>query len=171
MDSTNTAFEMQARRIEHLEERIRKARGRKEELGRRLGGVRERVEGVVGREAEGERRVGRRLRWLLWGGVGGWVVLGLVMAGVRGRVRGEGRDGGEVEVGWGMGGCSKVRVGGNGSLEGVVNVSLGCGKDLSWEGEGGEKVRGTATKSVTTSAAPRGSSVDAEATLRLFDEL
>ena len=139
--------------------------------------MRDRVEGVVRRDVEGERRVGRRMRWL-WGGLGGWVVLGLVVAILRGRVGEEGRDGRAVEVGRELMGISEVMVVGEGgdgrgndSLEEVVNVSLKGGKDISWDGEGGQKLRGPPTNSVTTSATPRGSSVDAEATLRLFDEL
>ena len=149
-----------------LEERIRRGRERKEDLSGRLGGVRERVEGVVRREGEGERRVGRRMRWL-WGGLVGWMVVGLVVVVVRGRGGGEGRDEGAVELGRRLVGYGEVSVGGNGSLEGVGNGEMMGGKDGAWEGEGGQEV-----SSVTsTSAAPRGSSVDAEATLRLFDEL
>ena len=149
---------------------MRRGRERKEDLSGRLGRVRERVEGCVRRDREGERRVGRRMRWL-WGGLGGWVVLGLVVAVVRGRVGGEGRDEGKVEVGRQLVGYSEVRVEGDGSLEGAGNVSLMGGRDIPWDGEGGQEVRGLSTNSVTTSAASRGSSVDAEATLRLFDEL
>ncbi len=155
--------------------RIRKGREGAERLSGRLDGVRERVEGVVRRDVEGERRVGRRMRWL-WGVLGGWVVVGLVVAVLRGRVGGEGRDGRAVEVGREVVGFSEVMVkrgdgGGSDSLEGVVNVSLKGGKGIPWEGEEGRKLRGPPTNSVTTSATPRGSSVDAEATLRLFDEL
>ena len=157
-----------------LEERIRKGRERKEDLSGRLGGVRERVEGVVRREGEGERRVGRWMRWF-WGGVVGWVVVGLVVVVVRGRGGGEGRDEGAVELGRRLVGYGEVGVGGdgrgNGSLEGIGNGEMMGGKDVAWEGEGGQEVRGLSTSSVATSAAPRGSSVDAEATLRLFDEL
>ncbi len=161
-----------------LEERIRKGREGKENLNARLDRVRERVEGVVRRDVEGERRVGRRMRWLL-GGLGGWVVLGLVVAILRGRVGEEGRDERAVELGRQLVGYSEVMVGGeggdgrgNGSLEGIVNASLMGGKDIAWDGEGGQKLRGPPTNSVTTtSAAPREASVDAEATLRLFDEL
>ena len=122
------------------------------------------MEGEIGREVDIERRVGRRLRWL-WGGLGGWVVLGLVVAVVRGM--GEGGEGGKVQVGREGVRLREVMVGGNTSLDGVLNASM---KDIPLVGEGGQKFEGPTTNTVT-SATPKGSSVDAEATLRLFDEL
>ena len=97
------------------------------------------------------------------------MVVGLVVAVLRGRVGEEERKGSAVEVGREVMGLSEVMVGGNGSLEGFMNASM---RDIPLDGEGEQKFGGPPTNTVTTTSATlRGSNIDAEATLRLFDEL
>jgi hypothetical protein len=139
-----------------LQDRIKKGRLKANDLGMRLDAIRTRVEDSKRRDEEGERMIGRRLR-VLWGCCGVWVVLFMILIIVRQRGPGVDVRGGKmVELGemheaWGLEGR------GNRSQDTGIG-SAGVGRSVS-------------SSSRVKSSTKRKSAVDAEATLRLFDEL
>lgn len=143
-------FDAQAERIKDLENRIKKGRLKANNLGMRLDAVRTRVEESKRRDEEGERMIGRRLR-VLWGCCGVWIVLFMILIIVRQRGPGVDVRGGKMHK------LLELESNGNRSQETVLG-SAGVGRSLS----SSSKVR---------SKTKRKSAVDAEATLRLFDEL
>lgn len=117
-------------------------------LSMRLDAVRTKVESSTRRDVKNENRLGRRLK-MLWGFLGFWMILGLV--GVVVRQRGVGvdvRGAGLVDLGAGDWGADVYKRKIEEERREVVG-KRGCGpRTTRWEG-----------------------GVDAEATLRLFDEL
>ena len=122
--------------------------------------MRTRVEASAKRDVEDERRIGRRLK-VLWGFLGFWVVLVTILLIAR-QLRGEldvrGRTLAELE---------------NKPWEGKLGIGLReQDGNSSSERPIEQNPRGPSSASrVRTTATRRGSSVDTEATLRLFDEL
>ena len=154
IQSTNNNFDAQAQRIEDLEKRMQDGRTRVDNLSLRLDAVRTKVETSAMRDIEDENRLGRRLK-MLWGCLGCWVILFLVV--IIARQRGIGVDiraAGLVELGHGSLDQGQ-------GVDGVYNhkrkieeermevvVRRDKSKTTRWEG-----------------------SVNAEATLMLFDQL
>ena len=166
IQNTTTNFDAQARRIQDLENRIKVGRTEANNLSLRLDAVRTKVESSARRDTEDERRIGRRLK-MLWGFLGFWIVLLMILIIVRQRGHGMDVKGGKsVELGnrtW----DEKM-----GSRE--VHKAWGWERkgNGSQDNEGsssGERVG--ASSSRTRSSSKRSLAVDAEATLRLFDEL
>ena len=153
--ATAERLDQQAERVGALQGRMRRGKGRVEELGRRLEVVRGRVEGAERRDGEGRRRVGRRMRWL-WSLGGCWV--GVLVLGLGMRYWG-------VSLGQGMG-------------DGAWEV-LGR---REWEGRSGlggggvPEVKSGGTPLVTEpvvakSSAESRTGLDAEMTLGMLDDL
>ncbi|KAL2037328.1 hypothetical protein N7G274_010017 [Stereocaulon virgatum] len=150
INSTATNFDAQADRIRDLENRIKKARLKANDLGMRLDAARTKVEDSKRRDEEGERTIGRRLR-VLWGCCGVWIVLFMILIIVRQRGPGVIVSSGKIHEAWG--------------LEGRGNISQDTGLGSAGIGRSGS------SSSKVKSSTKRKSAVDAEATLRLFDEL
>ena len=166
IQNTTINFDAQARRIQDLENRIKVGRTEATNLSLRLNAVRTKVESSARRDTEDERRIGRRLK-VLWGFLGFWIVLLMILIIVRQRAHGMDVKGGKlVELGnrtWDekMGSREVHKAWG---WESKGNRSEDNGRSSS-----GERVG--ASSSRTRSSSKRSSAVDAEATLRLFDEL
>lgn len=156
-------FDAQARRIQDLENRIKVERTEANKLSLRLDAVRTKVESSASRDTEDERRIGRRLK-VLWGFLGFWIVLLMILIILRQRGHGmEIKGGNLVELG-------------NRTWDEKMG-SREMHKAYGWESKGnrcedngrsssGERVG--ACSSSTRSSSKRSSAVDAEATLRLL---
>ena len=156
-------MQRQTQRIEMLGARMRDGRARVRELGERLGRVRERIEECERRDEGGG---GRGWMWGMGGAVGviAVVVLGVVVRG--GGERGVERMGGGER---GVGGVGEVM--GNWSVEGSGGWD-DRGESVREVREGGvvsETREGGRLEDMATGKTS--SKVDAEAILRLFDEL
>lgn len=128
---------------------MRNGRTRVNNLSLRLDTVRTKVETSARRDVEDENRLGRRLK-MLWGFLGFWIILLLVL--VVARQRGMGND---------------VRSGE------LVELSDREGREF-YKGrieEERTEVMGRKGHEPKTTRWESGNGVDAEATLRLFDEL
>lgn len=161
-------FRRQERRMEGLEARVRAGKGRVETLSAKLEEVRRRVEAAEERDGEGRRRRVKGLRRVGWGCVLGlgvvvlvgwaWQMGGLDGFGLVGGVGGGGKGNGsfwEMPMREGTLGAEDLKSGLEG-LRGPDLSSESLGKVGVDDGGRGEQSKGR---------------VDAEATLRLFDEL
>ena len=158
MASSNDAFEAQARRISVLELRMRKGREKVGRLGERLDGVREKVERSSLRDRQSRRTRGRRLK-MLWCSLGFMVALFLILAATRQWRRDERATGDDV-----------VHLGNRTEeVAGRRQEEWRRGRERRGD-DGGWRPDAKASVRVEDTAA-RSSAVDADATLRLFDEL
>jgi len=151
---TNNNFDAQAQRIEDLEKRMQDGRTRVNNLSLRLDAVRTKVETSAKRDVEDENRLGRRLK-MLWGCLGCWVIIFLVL--IIARQRGIGvdiRTAGLVELG-----------------HGILDQGQGVDGVYKHESKIEEEKREVAGRRDESKTTRWEGGVNAEATLRLFDEL
>lgn len=162
ISSSQKSFDAQACRISQLEMRIKEGREKVGRLGERLDGVREKVERSSLRDRESRRIIGRRLK-MLWGSLGFLIGLFLILAATRQWRRNEDVIKGEsVHLGNRTEEPLKEAVGmrqENGELRREMRRD-----DERWR-------PGTKTSMRVGDTTARSSAVDADATLRLFDEL
>lgn len=161
ISSSDKSFDAQAGRISQLETRIKEGREKVGRLGERLHGVREKVERSSLQDRESRRIIGMRLK-MLWGALGLLIGLLLMLTATRQWRRDKYVMTDEV-----------VHLGNRTeAFEDVVGIRQG-----KWE-QRREKQRddegwrpGGQTKKRVEDTTARSSAVDADATLRLFDEL
>ena len=156
-----TSFDAQAYRISQLEIRIQEGRDKVARLGERLDGVREKVDRSSLRDRESRLIMSRRLK-MLWGSLGFLVGLFLVLAATRQWRRSEDITRDElVHLGNQMEGFEEVAP----MRHGKWAQRRGRQQDDEGWRLGAKTSKGV--QDTTASSLP----VDADATLRLFDEL